>query len=188
MENRGADPEIPRTTGTAAVQLGGRCRETAVVGEAEPRSGSSESLQRQPRNSATATRESLGTAWGQGQLPATWQEPGCDPAGSGTSEMSLTLAVWSREAVAARARGPPKPQHRSVMGRLCRDQTCRGSGIWEGSACNTLWGEQRRVGQPGESPTGSWAGLCSHWERLSWLQGPSGTRELLAALAHGYRG
>lgn len=73
--------------------------------------------------------------------------------------MSLTLAVWSREAVAARARGPPKPQHRSVMGRLCRDQTCRGSGIWEGSACNTLWGEQRQAGQPGQSPLGSWARL-----------------------------
>lgn len=68
--------------------------------------------------------------------------------------MSLTLAVWSREAVAARARGPPKPQHRSVMGRLCRDQTCRGSGIWEGSACNTLWGEQRQAGQPRTEPHG----------------------------------
>lgn len=69
------------------------------------------------------------------------------PCASGTlpggTELSLTFAVWSREAVAARAKGPPKPQHKSVMGRLCRDHTWRGSGIWEGSACSTLWGEQR---------------------------------------------
>lgn len=69
-------------------------------------------------------------------------------------EPSFTLAVWSREAVAARARGPPKPQHRSVMGRLCRDQTCRGSGIWEGSACSTLWGQWGHRGHSGSASAG----------------------------------
>lgn len=49
-----------------------------------------------------------------------------------------TFTVWSSEAVATRARGPPKPQCRSVMGRVWRDQTCRGAGVREGSACSTL--------------------------------------------------
>lgn len=95
-----------------------------------------------------------------GSSAAATQRLCCKPAGPTcpqpvVAELSPTFAVWSREAVAARARGPPKPQHRSVMGRLCRDQTCRGSGIWEGSACSTLWGEQRWAGTGGRAGQGS---------------------------------
>lgn len=49
-----------------------------------------------------------------------------------------TFTVWSSEAVATLARGPPKPQCRSVMGRVWRDQTCRGAGVLEESICSTL--------------------------------------------------
>lgn len=55
-------------------------------------------------------------------------------------QVSPTFTVWSREAVATRDRGPPQPQWRSVMGRVCRDQTYRGAGVRAGSTCNTLWG------------------------------------------------
>lgn len=53
--------------------------------------------------------------------------------------MVPTFTVWSSEAVATRARGPPKPQCKSVMGRVWRDQMCRGTGVLEGSTCSTLW-------------------------------------------------
>lgn len=64
-----------------------------------------------------------------------------------TGEGGPTFTVWSSEAVATRARGPPKPQCRSVMGRVWRDQTCRGHGVLERSAWSTLW-EQRAQGGP----------------------------------------
>lgn len=66
-----------------------------------------------------------------------------------------TFTVWSSEAVATRARGPPKPQCRSVMGRVWRDQTCRGAGVLEGSACSTLGvgvGEPDLSGEGGLHP------------------------------------
>lgn len=49
-----------------------------------------------------------------------------------------TFTVWSSEAVATRAKGPPKPQCMSVMGRVWWDQTCRGAGVLEESTCSTL--------------------------------------------------
>lgn len=52
-----------------------------------------------------------------------------------------TFTVWSSEVVATRASGPPKPQCKSVMGRVWRDQTCCGAGVLEGSSCSRLWEE-----------------------------------------------
>jgi len=91
---------------------------------------------------------------------------------SGGTEPSLTFAVWSREAVAARAKGPPKPQHKSVMGRLCRDHTWRGSGIWEGSACSTLHRRtEKRAGTAGQMLGMPEQGGCGEsWPRLCCLR------------------
>lgn len=84
--------------------------------------------------SCQGRRPFTGSGW-----PRTRQPPGHD------SQIHLrcggpTFTVWSREEVATRARGPPKPQCRSVMGRVWRDQTCRGDGVLAGSTCSTLCG------------------------------------------------
>ena len=86
-----------------------------------------------------------------GQEPASRRAQLTDPLqGSGQGP---TFTVWSSEAVATRARGPPKPQCRSVMGRVWRDHTCRGPGVREGSACSTLGGGGGAGSQQGGRPT-----------------------------------
>ena len=82
-----------------------------------------------------------------------------------------TFTVWSSEAVATLARGPPKPQCRSVMGRVWRDQTCRGAGVLEESPWSTL--QEKWIQGEGCTlmpPTPMWPLGPSHWQNiLRWL-------------------